>query len=169
MSRFKMSSRLKSLVVYALFVAVVLGVFAASRPARHRVVQDNLVVDSSISKSSALWGRIPNRAQRKAKNYWHTTRCTGPIGLRYRPLPGDTIARAHWKYVVGVPAVYLDCYVTFDVSPRLPFALYCAAMFHEYGHFHGFHEAGAPDGHSLRRRNVMYPVLTRLNVPKTCL
>lgn len=101
------------------------------------------------------------RAARKASSFWGDTRCLH-ISYHYRSLPGRRIAEAKWYSTALFSKTYLQCSITFDSQRiRTSFALYCAAVVHEFGHLSGHPHVRNP-------RNVMYPELSTRNIPRIC-
>jgi hypothetical protein len=99
-----------------------------------------------------------------ARARWGPSRCPYGISYRYSLLAFQTIGEANWWFYKDSPRVYRGCEIVLAVNPRrVPtfFYHYCAIIFHEFGHLAG-HE------HSRNPYNVMYPVLTRKNVPRAC-
>lgn len=101
-------------------------------------------------------------AATKADNYWHGTNCSGDITYKYKSWQGSRAALSTWTYYTAAPSTFLDCTITFNtrklnVSP----AVYCAVVVHEYGHLNGKMHVRNP-------YNIMYPVISRKNIPRTC-
>jgi hypothetical protein len=136
-----------------LLVLVLLG--------RPRVGRDVLTTTVSGPATLAQPRAAVVRAVRKASAYWGGTRCWH-ITYAYRPLADARIAQAEW-YSSGLASRrYFKCSVTFDAQRiRTSFALYCAAVVHEFGHLSGHPHARDP-------RNIMYPRLSARNIPPTC-
>lgn len=74
------------------------------------------------------------RAAVIADDYWPSgSRCLHTT-YRYRNLPGRMIAQARWYATTLASSTYYNCTITFDpVRTRVSFALYCAAVVHEFG------------------------------------
>lgn len=110
-----------------------------------------------------------DRARAVSEDYWRSSRCAR-VHLRRAAFTGRaTVARATWR--LGSDGDYTRCKVTFNSRHRrLAFEIYCAAMVHEFGHLAGFYAIRGRDGgqHSANPRHVMYPHITRANVPRAC-
>jgi hypothetical protein len=128
---------------------------------RPRIGRDVLTTTVSGPATLAQPHAAVVRAARKASGYWGGTRCLH-ITYAYHQLADGRIAQAGW-YAFGLtPRVYLRCSITFDARRiRISFALYCAVVVHEFGHLSGHPHVRDP-------RDIMYPVLTRRNIPATC-
>jgi hypothetical protein len=130
------------------------------------------VVTPPLSQAEILTRRVVSVAKDRASAYWDGTRCR-TIRYLYRTLAERRVAEAKWYAQTLASKEYLNCSITFNTDPRkvkISFWHYCAALVHEFGHLHGFHEHGGPDGgvHSRDPTNIMYPVLTSRNIPRTC-
>jgi hypothetical protein len=149
-------------------VAVAATLVMASTGARPPVVRARDVLPIAIPARSSSAMRLTQAqvdlAERLARARWGPTRCADGIVYRYSRLGYQVIAQAHWWFYTDSPKVYRGCYIVFSVDPRrVPtrFAYYCAAVFHEFGHLSGL-------GHSKNPYSVMYPVISRKNVPGAC-
>jgi hypothetical protein len=161
---------LRRLTLLALIVVVAGCGSRANRQVTHHDVLPTVVTAGVRVAQLPPTPRLIALARRWAGLYWHGTRCLG-VTYHYHWLPPGRIAEANWSYNPDQPTRYLDCSVTFNRARMLTgFDLYCAAVVHEFGHLHGFHEQGGLDGgiHSRNPRNVMFPVLTARNIPAVC-
>jgi hypothetical protein len=146
------------------------------RPAHQDILTTEIPASPSVnpplSQAELLTRKVVSVGKKRAASYWGGTRCR-TIRYLYRPLAEHRVAQAKWYAQTLESKEYLDCSITFNTDPRkvkISFWHYCSALVHEFGHLHGFHEAGGPDGgiHSRDPTNIMYPVLTSRNIPKTC-
>ena len=140
----------------------------------HTVTQSDIYKTniSVVQRVSSLppTTRLIALARKWAGTYWRGTRCLS-IAYNYHWLPGRTIAKSYWSFDPAAPTKYLTCSITFNPQRiREGFFLYCAAVVHEFGHLSGFYEKGGPNNgaHSSNPYNIMYPILTQKNIPKTC-
>lgn len=151
--------------IIALAILIVLVILGRPKIGRD-ILTTTITGPLTLSQARAA---LP-RAARKAGTYWNGTRCLN-INYEYRDLEKNRIAEARWYVSRIAPKVYFRCSITFDIQRiHTSFALFCAAVVHEFGHLDGFHEHNGPDNgfHSSNPRSIMYPQLTPLNIPATC-
>lgn len=136
-----------------LLILVLLG-----RPVTGR---DVLITNVTGPPTLSQTAESVSRAARIARAFWGGTRCLH-ISYHYRALRSNVIAQAQWYTLSLTPDTYLHCSITFDTAKiRVSFALYCGAVVHEWGHLAG-------RGHAQNPRNIMFPRLTKDNIPVVC-
>jgi hypothetical protein len=104
------------------------------------------------------------RARRVAVRVWGPV-CGGRVRIGFGTLqqPGQA-AEARYAYAPTRSLDerrYTDCRVVIARGRRWPPEVLCGLVVHEYGHLAG-------RGHSRDPRKVMYPRLSRRNIPRSC-
>ena len=91
--------------------------------------------------------------------------------MRLGHVASNDAADTYLYYRASVPT----CHITissefFGAGKSYGYAGFCATVVHEFGHALGFTEKGGPDHglHSADPRNVMYPIVTKRNIPAVC-
>ena len=109
-------------------------------------------VNANIVRSHAvavkIWGQV----------------CNGNVRFVFDDLPKGQIGQAEYIYDPGHPLDtrrYASCRIVLDRSVRNLPILLCADIVHEWGHLKGKDHVANP-------RSIMYPRLSRRNIPRSC-
>lgn len=91
----------------------------------------------------AIWGNV----------------CAGDVTVSYGAL-SDSEEMGEADYWIQPDGTYTGCQVT--ISPRsMSNAMLCTVVVHEYGHLAGHEHSSDPD-------SIMYPIVSRRNMPYRC-
>ena len=106
-------------------------------------------VEASRGVAQSIWGPV----------------CGGTrVRVRYSQLKEGQTGEASYAFDPGRPrdaSPFRRCRVTINPVIRLSRREFCAVVVHEFGHLAGKEHVGNP-------RNVMYPRLSRQNIPAAC-
>lgn len=92
--------------------------------------------------------------------------CHGDVRITYRPLPPqnglEAAGEAEWMAVdLNDPSTFSNCKIVLNSNLHYTYRELCATFVHEWGHLYGLE-------HSTNPYSVMYPHISRKNIPNSC-